>query len=544
MIENIRLIVHAYQVTAVDKRKLFLPVLSLILSNLISFIIPLISIQVIDSIKNSANTGLRTLLYLFITWALAILSIIVLDYFQSTAFRVYGYHMVQRIFTSLISRSEKLPFSTYYRLNAKEEAEIMKRDLEDLQPLFSGVPFILVRHLMVAIITLIAMLIINMRLMMAISVVLPFYIISVFLFQQKIKKEYWIFRNFDASFLKKLIEFRQSVPVCKILSSTVMLKRHLFSDYADLLKTKLKLFVTLNRRRIFSQLLTSLIPVYLIFISYFFITEDFATPGQVFGFWTLFSISISSFGGLSGQYAGLLKALTVYQKIEEDLQSFRRNNRFHLGIDAIRVIRGESLCFSYRNDTNHIRFPSFCIEQGDRIQIIGQSGSGKTTLLRLIFGLIHAQSGLLTVNGLYRSQIRDTEFFKRIGYVEQNGIICSGSIAENVLMGRHFDKSLWQQAVEITGLGEYILEKNIDYTADIGESGIKLSGGERQRILLARALYHQPQWLFLDEPFTGIDSHLRQYVEQMIVRMNNGITFILISHEHISGIEFSGQIIL
>jgi ABC-type bacteriocin/lantibiotic exporter with double-glycine peptidase domain len=80
--------------------------------------------------------------------------------------------------------------------------------------------------------------------------------------------------------------------------------------------------------------------------------------------------------------------------------------------------------------------------------------------------------------------------------------------------------------------------------ADIGESGIRLSGGERQRILLARALYHQPEWIFLDEPFNGIDTDTQKHIEYMISNMDKEITLIVISHEKVQGLDITDTIYL
>ena len=544
MRENINLIISALSLLPGKRKHLGLPVLSLILSNMISFIIPLISIQIIDSIKDTADQSLDTLIYLFLGWVLALMFVIILDYYQNISFRKYGYRAVRQIYVRLMRNLEQQDYQAYAIVNAKEIAEKIKRNLEDILPLYDGVPFMVIRHLLVSLVTLIVMLIINWKLMLAVSLVLPFYFISLIFYHDRIKSQYWDYRDDDAAFLKKLIEFKQSVPTHKYFSSFRRAANRLIAVLNNVVRKQMDLYITLNRRRTYTKVLSSFVPVYLVFIAYIFIIKNEATPGQVFGFWALFSLSIASLGGLSAQYTGLLKALAVYQKIKSDLTLKKHIYKFNIRINSMSIIRSDPLVFSYTPKSKRLYFPSFTIERGDRIQIEGKSGCGKTTLIRLIFGLIRPQKGDITINGLPRSDVRDVDFFRHVGYVEQNGILPSGSIIENVLLGRKFDRKLWRQSIKNSGLDLLINQGKYKCTEEIGEAGIQLSGGERQRILLARALYHQPTWIFLDEPFSGIDSETRQYLEEMISSMSREITMILISHEHIYDLQISGKICL
>jgi len=544
MRENINLIISALSLLPGKRKQLGLPVLSLILSNLISFIIPLISIRIIDSIKNTDDKSLDTLIYLFLGWILALMLVILLDYYQNISFRKYGYRAVRQIYVRLMRSLEQQDYQAYTIVNAKEIAEKIKRNLEDILPLYDGGPFVVIRHLIVAFVTLIVMLIINWKLMLAVSLVLPFYFISLILYHDHIKVQYWDYRNDDASFLKKLIEFKQTVSTYKYFSSFRRAANRLIADLNNVIRRQMDLYITLSRRRTYTKVLSSFVPVYLVFVAYIFIIKNQATPGQVFGFWALFSLSVASLGGLSAQYTGLLKALAVYQKIKSDLTLKKQIHKYNIRINSISIIRTGPLVFSYTRKSKSLYFPPFIIKRGDRIQIQGKSGCGKTTLIRLIFGLISPQKGDITINGLPRSDVRDVDFFRHVGYVEQNGILPSGSIMDNVLLGRKFDSKLWHQSIKISGLDQLINQGKYNCSEEIGEAGIQLSGGERQRILLSRALYHQPTWIFLDEPFSGIDSETRQHLEKMISSMSKEITVILISHEHISSLQISGKICL
>ncbi len=514
-----------------------LPVLSLILSNLIAFVIPLISIRIIDSIKNADIKSVETLSYLFGGWIVALLLIIILDYHQSILFRKTGLHLVSQIYARFLENLKHQSYHVYAQENAKENAEKIKRNLEDISPLYSGVPFMMLRHIIVAVVTFIIMSLVNWKLMLAISFVLPLYMLSMNLFHNRIKSQYWSFRDRDAVHQKRLIEFKQASQIYKYIAGFSQVSEYIWSVFRKVLQAQMALFITLTRRRIFIKILSSFIPVYMIFVAYIYIVNDLATPGQIFGFWAFFSLSTTSLAGFSAQHTGLIKALAVYQRILPELLPLTNIKIGDVHINKILCIKSSPLVYSYNNDENRLHFPAVRLKSGDKVWIKGQSGCGKTTFIRMILGLLQPSAGKIAINGICRSEINNLDFLHRIGYVEQNGILISGSIKENVLMGREYNENSWDRTVEISGLTQLIHRD--ENSIEIGEGGMQLSGGERQRILFARAIYHQPDWLFFDEPFTGIDLETKDHIKSMLSILNRKITLVLISHELIEGLEMT-----
>ena len=128
----------------------------------------------------------QSLLYLFLVWILALMLVILFDYYQNISFRKYGYRAVRQIYVRLMRSLEQQDYQAYTIVNAKEIAEKIKRNLEDILPLYDGGPFVVIRHLLVAFVTLVAMLIINWKLMLAVSLVLPLYFISFILYQDRV----------------------------------------------------------------------------------------------------------------------------------------------------------------------------------------------------------------------------------------------------------------------------------------------------------------------------------------------------------------------
>lgn len=169
------------------------------------------------------------------------------------------------------------------------------------------------------------------------------------------------------------------------------------------------------------------------------------------------------------------------------------------------------------------------VSSGQRLAVIGPSGSGKSTLGMIIGGLIKPKSGQVLIDGIDLSEIDPVEYRKRIGYVDQNSTLMSGSILDNIRFSCP-DASLAdvRAAARLAEIDDFISALPMKYETLLGAGGTGVSGGQRQRIVLARALVKKPSLLILDESTSAVDPH----TEQMILRnlQDLGITTIALGH--------------
>jgi len=169
------------------------------------------------------------------------------------------------------------------------------------------------------------------------------------------------------------------------------------------------------------------------------------------------------------------------------------------------------------------------VESRDFLGLVGPNGGGKTTLLRVLLGLLHPQSGSVTVLGRQPKEVRS-----RIGYVPQHTSIDLGVPAEVldvVLMGR-LAPSSW---------GPHFGQRHLHAAhRALGQTGIEdlagrrfgeLSGGQRQRVLIARALAAEAELLLLDEPTAGVDIHRERELLELLHRLNERLPIVLVSHD-------------
>jgi ABC-type multidrug transport system fused ATPase/permease subunit len=216
------------------------------------------------------------------------------------------------------------------------------------------------------------------------------------------------------------------------------------------------------------------------------------------------------------------------------------NDNTILKIDATSKIDFTSLnlqniTFSYASTiTPIIRNISLSIKVGEKVGFIGTSGSGKSTLIDIMLGLLLPDEGKISVDGIdihaSGSTIRGWQ--NQIGYVSQTIYLTDDTLSRNVAFGLGIDQiddNAVQRAVKAAQLDEFVNSLPDGLKTVVGERGVRLSGGQRQRIGIARALYHEPQILVLDEATSSLDNDTEQGVIEAI-KMLKEKTVIIVAH--------------
>ena len=168
------------------------------------------------------------------------------------------------------------------------------------------------------------------------------------------------------------------------------------------------------------------------------------------------------------------------------------------------------------------------------IGLVGTTGSGKTTTVDIILGLLEVKQGTLEVDGKVINKKNCRAWQKSIGYVPQNIYLTDDTIEANIALGvssKEINLETIKNVCKIANLHEFITsELPNQYKTIVGERGIRLSGGQKQRIGIARALYHNPQILILDEATSSLDNMTEKLVMEEINNIGKDITIIIIAH--------------
>jgi ABC-type protease/lipase transport system fused ATPase/permease subunit len=174
---------------------------------------------------------------------------------------------------------------------------------------------------------------------------------------------------------------------------------------------------------------------------------------------------------------------------------------------------------------------SITLDGGDVLAVIGPSGSGKTTLLRLLLGIIAPTGGSARFDGSENTAYGPLFFKHHVGYLPQQVMLFPGTIAQNIARLDAVEHDKLMAATQLAGCHDMIMQLPEGYDTPISPNGNTLSLGQQQRLGLARALYGDPKYLFLDEPNANLDAEgdaaLLKAIEHCAAR---GTTIVCIAH--------------
>jgi ATP-binding cassette, subfamily B, bacterial len=212
-----------------------------------------------------------------------------------------------------------------------------------------------------------------------------------------------------------------------------------------------------------------------------------------------------------------------------------------------RGIMVKNVTFSYAGTGNLpvLNDVSLYIPEGKTTAIVGMSGSGKTTLLKLLLRFYEPTAGSFLVGKVPLTDINPRFWRRRCGVVLQDGFIFSDSIANNIAVGAsEIDTKRLHTAAEMANIKEFIDSLPKAFKTKIGPDGMGLSQGQKQRLLIARAIYKNPEYIFFDEATNALDTQNEaEIVNNLNVFFKAGKTVIIVAHR-LSTVRNADQIVV
>ena len=199
--------------------------------------------------------------------------------------------------------------------------------------------------------------------------------------------------------------------------------------------------------------------------------------------------------------------------------------------DAAIAIR--DVCFRYDLHSPEMTLSdiSLSVPRGKTTAIVGASGSGKTTLVKLMLGFYPAESGVIEIDGTDIQSVDIESWRRRCGAVMQEGVVFSDSIARNIAVGEgDVDINRLEQAARAACIHDFVMSLPLKYNTKVGADGTGLSRGQKQRILIARAVYKDPEVIFLDEATNSLDAVNEREITDALARFSRGRTVVTVAH--------------
>jgi ABC-type multidrug transport system fused ATPase/permease subunit len=240
-------------------------------------------------------------------------------------------------------------------------------------------------------------------------------------------------------------------------------------------------------------------------------------------------------------------SVRIFELLDEPVTI--RNNRENPPDPNFAPMRGDlvfrDVSFGYASSKGPVvKHIDIHVPAGSSLAIVGATGSGKTTLTNLIGRFYDPTQGALLIDGV---DLRDYDLGalrRQIGFVAQDNLLFSATIAENIAFGRpDASREQVERAAKLAQAHEFILKMEKGYDTRIGERGVGLSGGQRQRVSIARAFLLDPRILILDDSMSALDAHTEKQLQIAVSEVMRGRTTILIAHR-LSTVERADHIIV
>lgn len=248
-----------------------------------------------------------------------------------------------------------------------------------------------------------------------------------------------------------------------------------------------------------------------------------------------------------GQVAAPISQFVGFIRSYQDTKiSIERLNEVHEAKDEREGFSGQrndlpengDLCFknvsfSYSGSTRDysLKHVDLCVKQGEITAFVGKSGSGKTTLLKLVLGFYEPTEGAITLGKTSLCNVNRILWRTVCGSVMQDGFIFSDTIARNIAVGTDYiDKDRLINSVRIANLSDFIDSLPLGFNTKIGMDGNGISQGQKQRILIARAVYKNPEYIIFDEATNSLDSLNEKEIMEHLHQFYKGKTVLIAAH--------------
>lgn len=233
-------------------------------------------------------------------------------------------------------------------------------------------------------------------------------------------------------------------------------------------------------------------------------------------------------------------------KEEED----RFGTHFHSAVHTLKsqALVFENVSFRYNPLSDFVlKNINLIIPEGKVTAIVGTSGSGKTTLVKLLLGFYEPSAGTLKLGQTSIKNLHPADWRAHCGAVMQDGFIFSDTIASNIAESEpdwdKIENRRLLNAVQVAHIQDFIENLPLGYNTMVGAKGNGLSQGQRQRLLIARAVYKQPEYLFFDEATNALDAHTEKIITQNLGNFFRGKTVVVVAHR-LSTVKNADQIVV
>ena len=367
------------------------------------------------------------------------------------------------------------------------------------------------------------------------AVIVPLVIIFGLLLQPIIRRMTELSQSQGKSKQAVIVEMISALETVKTVQGISMLRNRWLNSVLHQSRSNTKIKLTSQLAAQFAQFGQQVSQVGIVVYGVYLIADGSLTMGQLIACVILSGRTMAPLGQLTNLLGRVNSAIAAYRGLDEILSGENEEETRSTMVERA-VMKGDvafkNVTFNYEDQPEPVLNDiSFTIAAGERLAIVGRIGSGKTTLLRLLCGLHPPDRGAVMIDNADIRQIRPDDVRRNMGVVMQNPVLFSGSIRDNILMGKPnaTDEELLD-VVKLSGADGFLGMLPGGFDFPLSERGRELSTGMRQSIAISRALIGKPNVLLFDEPTAPLDQSAENEMVERLDLATKGLTTIFVTH--------------
>ena len=429
----------------------------------------------------------------------------------------------------------KLPMKFF---STRKTGDITTRfsDAFTIKNIFTNIALTLIIDIAMALVSGVILFKMNVGLFAIILVMTILSILLVLIFKQPYKKINEEQMQQTSVLNSQIIEGLRAVETIKGNANEDTELENIEKEYIKSLRIGVKEGHLSNVQGLISGLVSSLGNLILTYFGIMQVINGEITLGTMMAFMTLAGYFMDPIGRLVQLQLTIQEANISMKRISEILDYQREQevegDGQYTEIDKIEGnIEIKNLTFRYGNRKPVLNNVSFCIEQGQKVAVVGSSGSGKSTLAKLILKYYEPDNGEITINGIDIKEYTNSSLRQAISYVPQNIELFSKSIYDNIRVSK-MNSTLEEvkEAAKAADAHDFIKKLPMQYHTYLEEAGNGLSGGEKQRIALARAFLKKNDFYIMDESTSNLDFATENIIFDMIYNKFKNKSMLIIAH--------------
>lgn len=505
------------------KFKTVMAILAKFVEAIFELIIPLFMARLID--EGIANQDMN-IVYSSVVWMLVLtlagyISALVCQYYASHISQIVG----GRIRSDLMVHNLKLSTDQVETFSSSVLTNRITTDVLFIQDMIARVIRLGVRAPFLMIGSLGAMLIINRRLALILTLSLPIFTIVIVGFMFASMRGHERASKMLDKVAMRINELLSGSRIIRAFSKQRHSDRIFQRDNKDLYVKQAKVGIITTLSSPLTTFMMNALMAFLIYISGFEIQNGSMTQGQTIAVINYCNQLVLTLIVSMNLIMIISRGFTSLKRVREIFNTEPRiNESGHESVGDGFELEFKDVSFSYPGQNRRVlKDINFVLKEGKTLGIMGLTGSGKSTLVQLIPRFMESTNGTILINHKSIHDVDITELRDMIGYVSQSAQFIKGTLQDNIEMNRYFGA---KEAL-VDAQGEDILNKGIDSIVE--ESGKNLSGGQKQRVNIARALVKKPKILIFDDSFSALDALTTKKLQNILASKYDSCSQIIVS---------------